>query len=167
LQQLTNVLPPPADPAGVPVDWGKCEREIGIVYPSSFKVLVDTYGHCIWFDLYSILFPFGNDLATYRQTVRSHLDLIARIGATDEQGERINVSLYPEPGGLFPFMADSDGTYYFWRMRPADPNRWPLLRWEVDTLRELDHPTLPAMMLTMVDWFTDNEPERITVERAV
>ena len=122
LQKLIRVLPPPTETAGRAVNWQEHEAALGITYPTWLKEFIAVYGGSIWFDNYSILYPAPEcyDVASFRQAVQDQLNLLVTYGITDEDFKPIKVPLYPEPGGLFPFMVDYDGTYYFWKMEPAD-----------------------------------------------
>jgi hypothetical protein len=163
-----EVLPPPPDPPGREVNWREHEAALGITYPTWLKDLVAVYGGSTWFDNYSLLYPAPEcyNVASFRRAVKDQLDLLVTHGVTDEEFNSIQVPLYPEPGGLFPFMVDYDGTYYFWRMEPADPDKWPLLRWEVNALRVLKYATLAEMFLDRIeDYKKLGEPERVRVDR--
>lgn len=167
LRRLMEVLPPPPDPAGRKVNWREHEEALGITYPTWLKELIAVYGGSIWFDNYSILYPAPEcyDVASFRQAVQDQLNLLVKYGVTEGQTfEPIKVPLYPEPGGLFPFMVDYDGTYYFWKMEPADPDEWPLMRWEVDTLRTLKHATVADLFLEAIEVYRRIDPDRVCVD---
>jgi hypothetical protein len=169
LQKLMKLLPPPPEPTGREVNWEEHERALAITYPTWLKDLVSDYGGSIWFDNYSILYPAAEcyEVASFRRAVQEKLDLLVTYGITDEEFNPIQVPLYPEPGGLFPFMVDYDGMYYFWKMEPSDPERWPLMRWENDTLRLLKHRTLAEMFLWAIGEYQRIQPDRVRVDRWV
>ncbi|CAN5456352.1 hypothetical protein BH11PLA2_BH11PLA2_32090 [soil metagenome] len=169
LRMLMEVLPPPRDPTGREVNWREHETALGITYPTWLKEFIAVYGGSIWFDNYSILYPALDcyDIASFRQAVYEQLNLLVTYGVTDEDFNPIKVSLYPEPSGLFPFMVDYDGMYYFWKMEPADPDRWPLMRWENDTLRTLKYATLADMFLDRIEDYKRIQPNRVRVDRWV
>ena len=169
LRKLIELLPPPPDPPGRKVNWQEHEAALGITYPRWLKDFIAVYGGSIFFDNFSILYPAPEcyDVDSFRQAVNDQLDLLVKYGMTDEDFNPIKVPLYPEPGGLFPLMVDYDGTYYFWKMEPENPDRWPLLRWEVDTLRTLKYPTLAEMFLDRIEDYKRINPDRVRVDRWV
>jgi hypothetical protein len=170
LRRLIELLPPPENPTGREVDWKRYEDGLGIRYPRYFKEFIAVYGASIWFDNYSLFYPEATttkDVPSFREEIQEKLDLLVRYGMTDENFQSITMPLYPERGGLFPFMIDYDGTYYFWRTEPDDPDSWPLLRWEVDMLRVLKYSTLAEMFLEDIEIYRKMDPDRVCVDRWV
>ena len=148
LCRLVEALPPPYGLTDRDVKWGEVEREAGLSYPSHFKELIGVYGGSNWFDLYHLLYPDPSETTgAYLEAVRGQVSILAKYGMTDKDFKPVKMPLYPEAGGLFPFMASSDGDYYFWRTDSGDPDRWPMLRWEMDVLRTLTFPTLADLLL--------------------
>jgi hypothetical protein len=169
LQALIKVLPPPEHPVGTNADWRLYEGSLGITYPASFKELIATYGACLWFDNYSILYPAPAAAITpdsFLASVRGQLDILREIGVRDPTSGRLRLPLYPEPGGLFPFMADCDGYSYFWRTDGENPDRWPLMQWGEGHIWTLKEATLTEFFLASVEEYRKmGEPERVRVDQ--
>jgi hypothetical protein len=164
LRRLIEALPPPEGVAGRNENWPQVEAEINLTFPSHFKELLGIYGDSVWFDLYHILYPDTTEpTQSYLDSVRDQLNILAEYGMTDETGNAILVPFYPEQGGLFPFMASSDGDYYFWKADLPDPDQWPMMRWEMDTLRTLKVRTLAELFLDTLGWMQKNQPHRVWV----
>src|SRR5262245_34189792 len=112
LIQLRDALPPPKGLTDRDANWAEVEDELAPLFPTSFKEYIGLYGGCNWFDLYCVLYPATREpKGRFVEQVRGLLNDAAAAGISDE-----DCTLYPEPGGLFPFITSSDGDYYFWRM---------------------------------------------------
>ena len=92
----------------------------------------------------------------------------------DEQFHKIEVPpLYPEQGGLFPFLMDDDGHLFCWRTEQKDSNKWPVLCWLQGPLIAMGEITIAKMILDFLDrkphmfriWGDINlyEPERVGI----
>jgi hypothetical protein len=164
LRRLMEVLLPPDGVAGRNENWHQVEGEIGLTFPSHFKELLGVYGDAVWFDLYHILYPTTTEpTELYLEAVGSQLNILVEYGMTDVAGNEIKMPLYPEPSGLFPFMASSDGDYYYWRTDARDPDKWPMVRWEMDILRPLPEKTLAELFLKTLEDFRVRQPHRVWV----
>jgi hypothetical protein len=165
LIRLMEVLPPPKAPVDRDVNWKVHEEALGLTFPTYFKELIGAYGACIWFDNYSILYPAPHDYKTadsFRTAVQGKLELLQDYGVSDEDGNPIDPPLYPEPGGLFPFMASSDGPNYFWKMESKNPDKWPMFLWEVE-LCAVNFKTLAELFLSDIEEYKKMDPERVEV----
>ena len=162
LNRLTKLVPPPADPPFRAVDWVRLEAGLGVTYPTSFKEFVGVYGGCVWFDR---LGPFYSpaktraDVTRFGRAVRRRLEYLEG-NLYDEHYRPIDLPLYPEPGGLFPFMMDRHtSAQYFWRTGRGDPDRWPVVCWFKGPVRVLEGMTLAKMLL---DWL-ERRPRMVKV----
>jgi hypothetical protein len=163
LARLIEALPPPANPC-LPVSWTKAEERHQLRFPSHFKALFDVYGDSEWFDLFYPFYPDRPDKdGEYLEGVRHVLSILVDYGMTDEDFKPLTMPLYPEPGGLFPFMNSSDGDYYYWNTDSDNPDEWPIMRWEMDTLRKLKFATLADLFLETLEWMKEKQPHRVWV----
>jgi predicted DNA-binding WGR domain protein len=160
LVRLAKELPPPEGLKGREVKWDEVEKEVGFTFPTTFKEYISLYGESEWFDLYSsALYPHShNKKGEYMKSVRSKLKDVEEVG-----DEEVNDILYPEPGGLYPFMVSSDGDYYFWKMDSKDPDQWPLMVWQMPGLFKLEFKTIGEMLLNTLEEFKVEDPDRVWV----
>ena len=147
LVRLRDVLSPPDGLTDRDVNWAEVEAELAMMFPTSFKEYVGLYGGCNWFDLYFMLYPDPHEpKGRYVEHVRALLNDVAAAGITDD-----GCTLYPEPGGLFPFITSSDGDYYFWRTEGQDPQRWPIVVWQMPGLFTLASQTIAELWLIRIN----------------
>jgi hypothetical protein len=176
LRKLMKVIPPLKGQRHTKVNWERLEQHVGLPYPESFKDFVSVYGSSHWFDK---LLPFYSTARTVRlaqeyvKSLRAKLDWLAG-NMYDAQFNEREVPLYPEKGGLFPFMADIDGPLYCWRTSSKDPNCWPVYCWMKGPICMLRDVTISGMFLGFLErsprmvriWgnVRDYEPERIRID---
>jgi hypothetical protein len=90
------------------------------------------------------------------------------------RAKKVDLPLYPEAGGLFPFMADIDGPLYCWHTNSTNPNRWPVYCWVVGPVTVLPDMTISGMLLGYLErspqmmqvWgdVRDLDPKRIRID---
>lgn len=123
LDELTSILPPPANPDGGELSWSETEAAIGMALPDDFKAFADRYGPGeinLLIDLFDFRFPDTPELvdeilATPRQIRESFPD-------------EYELAIFPEPGGIFPFATTSNGDDLHWATDPLDsPNDWTVV----------------------------------------
>jgi len=130
LEKLTKLMPPLADAPDRDVNWDFVERSLGIVYPPDFKEFVGVYGGCTWCDHVSPIYCMGKST----EDIAEFQEFLAKIfgffdGNTyNGEGEEVEYPLYPDEGGVIPFLASQSGGYYCWLPEGA-PATWPILAW--------------------------------------
>ena len=116
LRKLVLRLPPPAPLPGTDVDWERLEHLIGLNYPESFKEFVQTYGDCVWFDNAAPLYSRARSDVEAKEFLRQVSRNLAPLRGNmyDDDFSKISMPLYPEIGGLFPFMVDYGSNLFCW-----------------------------------------------------
>jgi hypothetical protein len=176
LRRLMKLMLPLKGQRHTKVNWDRLEEHVGLPYPESFKDFVGVYGSSHWFDK---LLPFYSMAATDRQ-VQDYLKSVRKklkwfVGNMyDQSYNRLDLPLYPEEGGLFPFMADIDGPEYCWLTKFEDPDRWPVYCWMPGTFMVLTDTTISDMLLGFLErspqmvqlWgdVRDYDPSRIRID---
>lgn len=112
-QQLIQLMPPPASPIGLPVDWDKASQELGIEFPEDYRKFIDTYGTGWICDCLSVWKPPYRPLAL--ETLRDC------VGSSQ-------YSVFPETGGLLPFGRTGDSEKINWVTKGL-PNEWTIVFW--------------------------------------
>jgi hypothetical protein len=152
LKKLMKRMPPPADPPMSRVDWKRLEAAIQISYPTSFKEFIGAYGGSVWCDNFS---PFCSEaksdraINSYLQTVNDKIGTLRSMTMYDADANEIHLPLYPEPGGLFPFMIDYSSSIYCWKTDRKSSNEWPIVCWFTGNTVILEQMTISKMFL---DW---------------
>jgi hypothetical protein len=92
----------------------------------------------------------------------------------DAKYNALALPLYPEKGGLVPFMADIDGPLYCWLTESKNPNRWPVYCWMEQQIIPLPGITISGMILGFLErsprmmrlWgdVRDLDPKRIRID---
>lgn len=171
LERLIEILPPPENPTGRQVDWAKFEPVLGFQYPTTFKEFIAVYGASIFLDNYTHFYPGGDtvhDVQDFFETASSKLSVLVDYDLYDEEYNDINnigIPVYPEPGGLFPFMADYSGNEYFWQTENADSDKWPIVCWRIGVLEKLKFQSLPELFLADIDHWLAEGSHRVRVDR--
>ncbi|MFI7011436.1 SMI1/KNR4 family protein [Streptomyces sp. NPDC050145] len=116
---LVRRVPPPAHPAGGPVDWAAAERELGTPLPGDYKRLVETYGRGgFWGEVHLVAPPDG--------------ELLDDFGSMREDyPDAYPYPLYPEPGGLLVWAMNECGGNFCW-LTEGPPDSWPVVFWTRD-----------------------------------
>jgi hypothetical protein len=66
-------------------------------------------------------------------------------------GEETSLPLYPEKGGLLPFLIDFDNIcLYCWKTANSDPDKWSVVCWVDRQVTEMRGITIAGMFL---EWF--------------
>jgi hypothetical protein len=65
----------------------------------------------------------------------------------DDKFDRMKLPLYPDVGGLFPFMIDYSGSLYCWRTERNDPSEWPVICWFTGQIAALGKMSIAAVLL--------------------
>jgi hypothetical protein len=155
LQRLMQRIPPPTNVPDRDVDWSRLEAAVNLTYPVSFKDFIGVYGRCVWFDHICPLFTTARsdaDLKQFRQSVDAKLKPV-KANTRDKRFKKIDVSVYPSQGGLFPFMVDYSSSLYCWQTDQSNPNAWSIVCWFTGQLVVLENTTIPKMIL---DWLERN-----------
>ncbi len=170
-----KVMPPLKEQRHTKVNWERLEKHVGLTYPDSFKGFVSVYGSSHWFEM---LLPFYSTARTVRlvqEYVKSVGEKLRWLAGNtyDAKRNKLDLPLYPEEGGMFPFIEDIDGPMYCWLTEAKDPNRWPVYCWMRGPITVLPDATISGMFLGFLErsprmvqlWgdVQDYEPERIRI----
>ena len=141
-------IPPPGNPRHSNVDWKRLEQHVGLTYPRSFKDFINVYGGRVWFGNIS---PFFSECRTdddAKQFVVSIERKLQQIESNtyDEDFNEIQPSLYPERGGLLPFMIDYAGNMFLWRTDSRNSDEWPIAFWNMGPITILEDWTIAKMI---------------------
>ena len=161
LAKLIELMPPPEAPNHREVDWPLLEEHVGLEYPRGFKEFVKVYGSCHWFDKLIPFYACPRTAAEARRFVSRVCKNLKFLEGNmyDEEYRRIDLPLYPRPGGLFPFMADIDGPLYCWLTEDEEPDRWPVYCWMTGAVV-----VLPSMAVSdMLLGFLKRSPPMVTL----
>lgn len=130
LENLTQVVPPPAQAidAGNAESWRQCEQQLGLVFPSDYRQLIQTYGTGCWLGFLWVLIPFASN--TYLNVVEQGVRFLdAERTIRDQFPEEVPFALHPEPEGLFPWASTDNGDHLYWLTR-GEPDQWPVIVFE-------------------------------------
>lgn len=104
-----------------PGRWAAVEQEFGLRFPGCYKAVVEEFGASSWDDFLHLPSPFSRE---------SNLGVFVARTLDADRASRASfpshypLSLYPEPGGLFPWaVTDNGDTLYF--ITAAEPDDWP------------------------------------------
>ena len=151
LSRLMDLMPPPKNLRFARVQWERLENAIGMAYPSSFKEFIGVYGGSVWFDNLSPFYTEAKSDGEVKKFLKSVEEKLKRLrGNTyDEDYNCLELPLFPEKGGLLPFMIDYAGNLYNWLSVQENPEKWPIAVWLTGSIRMLDGMTISSMIL---DW---------------
>jgi hypothetical protein len=161
LKSLVKKIPPPPDPRFRDVDWASLESAVGLSYPPSFKEFIGVYGGSVWFDN---ICPFYTEAKTdkevkdFLRSVRENLKTLEG-NLYDEHFTKVEMPLYPEEGGLFPFMVDYSSNLFCWETERKDPDKWPVVCWLRGPVVVLENTTIARMILD----FLERKPHTIKI----
>jgi hypothetical protein len=149
LDRLVRLVPPAEKPPGAKTEWAQLEAAIGLKYPDSFKEFAGVYGLTVWFDNFSPFFGEAKTAADAKKFLRSVQKRLGFLKGNmyDESFRPTPIPLYPAAGGLFPFGMDYSGNQYLWLTERADPDRWPIVVWQMGQLAILEKMTVAKMLL--------------------
>jgi len=162
IKRLTKAMPPPASPRFQAVNWKRLEEAVDLTYPLSFKDFVAVYGASVWFDNLSPLYTEAKTVASAKHFRKQVTDNLAPLhnGVFDDKLKPLNLPVYPEKGGLFPFLVDYGGGMCCWWTERRKPDRWPVVCWRAGRVMTiLERKSLAQMIL---DWL-DRKPHMILV----
>ncbi|TWT31583.1 SMI1/KNR4 family protein [Blastopirellula retiformator] len=120
LDDILNLVPPPAEPVDISGDWTIAEQDFGLQFPTDYKRFIETYGSGEFqrgLVVRNLLKQEGRDL------VRADL---ARYEELKEACEHEYI-LYPECPGLFPWGTDNNGHLYCW-WTEGEPDDWGVVQ---------------------------------------
>jgi hypothetical protein len=140
LEQLRQLLPPPADPVepGRPDSWAEVEGALGTELPGDFKAFTELYGSGKVDDFLYLFNPFtagqdGNLLVEKNRVLEGYRQTRARFP------ERLPLPPFPEPGGVLPLGRTDNGDELYW-VTQGDPDRWPVALLESRAARQEVYP---------------------------
>ena len=158
LVELVKRIPPPTDLNEAVVDWTLLESALGFSYPASFKEFISTYGHCTWFDhakpIYSTA-QSGEEVDEFVARMEKKVSpLRGEIFIYDKKKkgrEQVDLPLFPDKGGLFPFMNDFSGSFYCWLTKDKNPEKWPVVCCFSSQVNIIEDLSVPEMFLEWLD----------------
>lgn len=153
LRRLTKKMPPPSDPPNRQVDWARLEAGIRLSYPDSFKEFVGVYGSSVWCEHVTPVYSTAKTDAEVRSFLRLVKDKLKPLKSNmySEKFEAEDVPLYPDTGGLFPFMIDYSSSLYCWRTKQEDPTAWAVNCWFTGQLVRVGKITISGMILKWLE----------------
>jgi hypothetical protein len=132
LNQIAQLVEPPANPAGLDRSWEEVEQDIGCVLPSDYKEFIDHFGSGLVCGLIAV-WNF-RDRSLFSQSLKVTL---CGENSVIESYKKADVltsvpwTTFPEPGGLLPFCTVIDVHNLNWRTEgPAD--EWDTVFWFSD-----------------------------------
>jgi hypothetical protein len=130
LRSLQQVAPPPSIPmeTGRPTDWPQVSEELGLILPSDYGELVNTYGSGCFLRFLWPLNPFSED-GTLNLAQQAPLLLWAAQEQRRMEPSAVPFPIHPEPGGLFPWARTERGDALYW-MTEGGPETWPVVVWD-------------------------------------
>lgn len=149
LRKLQKLLPPPKGQRQTKVNWTRLEKHVGLTYPDSFKEYVGVYGSARWFDKFLPFYDTAQTTKEVQAFLKSVWGKLSYLVGNiyDANFTPLEVPLYPEVGGLFPFMADIDGPLYCWLTKNKDPNCWPIYCWNTGPFIVFRNMTVSGVLL--------------------
>jgi hypothetical protein len=156
LDELRQLAPPPADPTPLPIG--------DLPVPADYSTLAATYGQGEFCDLIFLETPDDEQLDYDRE-------------ARQEYPEYYPYPLHPEPGGLLPWGATSNGALLCW-LTAGPPDNWRVVIWNQRDSEYEEHPMgataflagwlagrvtselLPSVMRDLAQWF--DPPRKLT-----
>lgn len=176
LKKLIELMPPPKKARGKKTDWERLESALGLTYPKAFKEYVAVYGGSVWFDNLSPYYSEAKSTREIKVFIRHLQKRLKDLNGNmyDNNWQEVDLPLWPNVGGLFPFMIDYSGCQYLWATKSGDPEKWPVVLWQTGAIINLGRITLAQMILGWLQrtprmrkvWgdINDFEPSRIRVE---
>ncbi|MGM1058962.1 SMI1/KNR4 family protein [Saccharothrix sp. Mg75] len=125
IEELRRLAPPPAVPVAAP--------PVDPPLPEDYRSLVETYGLGEFCDLIR-LESDADDLLDYEREARA------------DYPEYYPYPIHPEPGGLPPWGATSNGDLLCWRTE-GEPDAWPVVVWGLRSAEFEEHPVGAAAFL--------------------
>ncbi len=155
LKKLMKLMPPPEGSSSTDINWTKAEELTGLNYPKSFRDFASVYGASTWFDNLTPMFPTdfadkAEKSSDFLQLVRGRLHYLRR-NMYDASFNRVKLPLYPDKGGLFPFLAEIDGNLHCWKTDGSDPDQWPVYCWLTGEIVVLEYMTIAKMILSFME----------------
>ena len=128
LDRLMELAPPPKEAQREVVDWGTHEKELGVIYPASFKEFISVYSDFVWFESVGPVVPMSNESP---EDFRTRVDgIYKRDFERNTEHSEVGVLIAPhfdEPKGWLPFMCGCDGDAYAWVM-DGPPENWHIIK---------------------------------------
>ncbi|MBI1246303.1 hypothetical protein GC197_00475 [bacterium] len=158
LAKLVERMPPPAKPKEAVVDWSLVEDALGFSYPASFKEFISIYGHSTWFDHAKPVYTTARSSKEVQKFIAAMEEKVSTLrGNTfvfdEKKGKRVqkDLPLFPEKGGLFPFMNDFSGSFYCWQTKSQNPEKWPVVCCFSSQVLIIKNITVPQMFLEWLE----------------
>lgn len=120
---MIKLLPPPSIPREVPLKgWEEVEHRLGTTLPTDYKWFLERYGTGKVKEFLWVFNPFSKN-----KNINLVEQLCVRVGGLKYLSEKFPhqypYSLFPQPGGLFPFAGTDNGDTIYW-ITEGEPNEW-------------------------------------------
>jgi hypothetical protein len=123
--------------------WSAVEEKLGLQLPTDYKVFIGIYGTGFIGDFIILYNPFSTDKPV---NLFYEMERVIKGERQLRLSSRIELPLYPEPGGLLPFARTFGGDNLFWQTQ-GKPDGWTLY------LHEVRGPIHEEYVMTMSDFF--------------
>lgn len=126
MSNLSELMPPPAEPLEVPSDeqWKQCERDLTYL-PSDYREFVQQYGTGVVDDFLWVFNPAAENehLNLFSQ---SKIILAALEESSREFPDVFTMPRFPSRNGLLPFAGTDNGDNIFWVVNGRNPDEWTI-----------------------------------------
>lgn len=145
MDRLKLLMPPPAEPVrpGCQAEWQAFQRKVGLRFPSDYFALLNTYGSGRFLaGEFKVANPFDSEDERFAETELTRLRE-TKAAVPNE----VPYSLFPEPGGLYPFGIDGNGNTFLW-LTDGRPDGWPVACFNSEDYSEIvNHPLIDFLVL--------------------
>ncbi len=122
IDELVRIVPPPVDPYRV--DWKPVEKLVGQL-PHDYKAAVETYGPGSFANFLWLLLPSKLDYLDI--SIEGQLRSTALRESRDECPSEVPYLVFPEHGGLLPWLTTENGDTGWFLRDHDDPDEWSVV----------------------------------------
>jgi hypothetical protein len=152
IQDLTTVVSPPGKPVNPSSQesWDQLQAELNVQLPLELLDMSKTYGSGTFCGTF--LKVFNPSSPRYHEELNRTLE---SLQAAKQRG--MEVGVFPDKPGLFPWGTDENGNTYCWLMR-GEPSRWKVV------IRKHGDDLPIRFSMTMIDFLTKSFLNKIKVK---